>query len=147
MIAGVAAFVLLKPTLLALPSEDSLYALAFRPDNAELLGLVAGLARAERMREVGRRSALIAAASAGVAVAVFAGSRWLRDPPSSLAADADTRTRPPLVVQNGREEPSREAPWPSARRRPVRHRHQLLWLEREARLFARLTYGGAPSRS
>jgi serine/threonine-protein kinase len=84
----------------AMPLAASCFnrALAFRPDDAELLGLVAGLARAERMREVARRSGFIAALCAGVALAVFAGTHWLREPTPVAATPVETKTRPPLVV-------------------------------------------------
>ncbi|HMJ12445.1 MAG TPA: serine/threonine-protein kinase, partial [Polyangiaceae bacterium] len=74
-------------------------ALAFRPDDTELLGLVAGLARGERMREVGRRSAAIAALCVVAGLVMFAGTHWLRGPPATHgASEVETRTRPPLIV-------------------------------------------------
>jgi serine/threonine-protein kinase len=74
-------------------------ALAFRPDNAELLGLVSGLARAERMREVARRSFLVAVLSVALGLLIYGMTHMLRATPPSLSAqEPETRPRPPLLV-------------------------------------------------
>lgn len=58
-------------------------ALAFRPDDVELLAQVAGLARMQRMKRLAFRLGGIAAMSAVLGFAAFGLSRALRQPPTS----------------------------------------------------------------
>ena len=75
-------------------------ALAFRPDDAELLGQVALIARGERVRRVLARGATGVLLVGGVAGVLFAGVAWWRTPPapslpsSALAVTSSLSARP-----------------------------------------------------
>jgi hypothetical protein len=98
-------------------------ALAFRPDDTELLSLVSGLARSERVREIARRSALIAVGGVTLGLAVF-GTARLFSPPVTVGSSAlkpvlrtphaRANERPVSVVQSGNPVPSVPVPGTTA---------------------------------
>jgi serine/threonine-protein kinase len=68
-------------------------ALAFRPDDAELLRQVAQIARGERMRRVVRRGALALLALAAVAGLVAGVAAWLRTRPLAVPTPSTSEPR------------------------------------------------------
>jgi serine/threonine-protein kinase len=78
-------------------------ALAFRPDNVELLRQVSGLARAQRLRRALTRAGAVAAACIGVGSIAYAVTRELKerqvDPVAPNAKTTTPRVSPPIQAE------------------------------------------------
>jgi eukaryotic-like serine/threonine-protein kinase len=85
-------------------------ALAYRPDDAELLRQVAQIARGERVRRVARRGAVVLLAFAAAAGLVAGVAAWLRARPLPATSPTSTEPRPSADARS---------PAPSAQQTPA----------------------------
>ncbi len=109
-------------------AQDFNRALAFRPDDTELLQQVAGLARSERIKRVALRGGVIALASVTLGAAAYGITRAAK-PPKLEAMPENPVDRTPLVVDRPKQvvldssaRPGPSAVAPDDAKRPVTSR-------------------------